>query len=97
MRISDWSSDVCSSDLIVEERGAVHHARKQLAMRDQRPRIVGEICEMRVLPDVVAVGRAAPGAGEKSQKAAGLFRHQLVDDELGLLRREAKGDRKGVV
>src|SRR3546814_3255575 len=33
MRISDWSSDVCSSDLLVQIGGVeTHHARERLAV-----------------------------------------------------------------
>src|SRR3546814_16239464 len=46
MRISDWSSDVCSSDLLVDRRGGVrrgievrrlqHHGQRQAVLGSQR-------------------------------------------------------------
>src|SRR3546814_19321471 len=35
MRISDWSSDVCSSDLVSDRRGFLHAARGGDAQRQQ--------------------------------------------------------------
>src|SRR3546814_1026303 len=40
MRISDWSSDVCSSDLVTRRLGIEHHQCKLLAVG--RKRIVGD-------------------------------------------------------
>src|SRR3546814_4947989 len=41
MRISDWSSDVCSSDLIggghAEYRAGTRHAERQISFGDRRP------------------------------------------------------------
>src|SRR3546814_20958075 len=39
MRISDWSSDVCSSDLFSSARAAVRAAFRPRAVRDRRRRI----------------------------------------------------------
>src|SRR3546814_20588564 len=39
MRISDWSSDVCSSDLVVEERA---HAAFELRRGDQSIDLLGD-------------------------------------------------------
>src|SRR3546814_3566580 len=67
MRISDWSSDVCSSDLIA------HHARrsgKQLSYRirlrsiDAVCRMVGQGVGIAVVPKAAAV-RCAKSAGIK--------------------------------
>src|SRR3546814_1822998 len=78
MRISDWSSDVCSSDLLDIERalGDVHAARQ-----DARPRLVDRAVgagggDVHLL---VAVGGLRPGAtgghacqcGEERQCASG--------------------------
>src|SRR3546814_13120852 len=37
MRISDWSSDVCSSDLDIGERSATSHLLDELALYGYRP------------------------------------------------------------
>src|SRR3546814_18271718 len=59
MRISDWSSDVCSSDLAVEERGAaaevVGHAQ-QLQRLFQRARLM-----VAAEQDAEVAPRRAPG------------------------------------
>src|SRR3546814_10762659 len=63
MRISDWSSDVCSSDLLVQRHPGLHH---RLACRDgreaageKRARPVGAGAEVveTVAPARQAVGR----------------------------------------
>src|SRR3546814_8445798 len=47
MRISDWSSDVCSSDLIGEEEQAVTACRGEIVLHrhpaDDRPQIIAEV------------------------------------------------------
>src|SRR3546814_3277429 len=55
MRISDWSSDVCSSDLI--EAGGDHRRRHRLPQRAQRPRHLVAIDR----PDAVPVDRGGGG------------------------------------
>jgi hypothetical protein len=52
----------------------VQHARKHLAMTDQRAGSNGETREMWMLPDIAAVACAAVAAGEERQQAAGLLR-----------------------
>src|SRR3546814_10578221 len=39
MRISDWSSDVCSSDLVLAAAGAVAHLRDVALKEDQQDRV----------------------------------------------------------
>src|SRR3546814_4379810 len=54
MRISDWSSDVCSSDLLLglEEKGDQHHVRRQVLLallleaEEVVQQAVGEIVEI---------------------------------------------------
>src|SRR3546814_17285302 len=77
MRISDWSSDVCSSDLVAEARLAVDH--RTVAAADHRPgdpgrpgdraagarRPVGGVRArpgLRQLPGAVPVLQGLPGA-----------------------------------
>src|SRR3546814_1129203 len=59
MRISDWSSDVCSSDLLVDDR--LTHRAGQLAILDQQP-----VRDDRVEPDRFA-HRPREG-GERSEE-----------------------------
>src|SRR3546814_1699778 len=67
MRISDWSSDVCSSDLHAEDDGDHDHAADQVqGVRNGGP-------EVRVGDEVVEVFQA------RERMIAGL--HQVVGDE----------------
>src|SRR3546814_6342365 len=59
MRISDWSSDVCSSDLS-------HHARTQEGQRGLRPR-QGQLGTSRARP--VETDRNQPGGNRRIQGA----------------------------
>src|SRR3546814_5014751 len=52
MRISDWSSDVCSSDLIMSE----HTAADDAALRDAMHRVRGEIGKAVVGQDGTVTG-----------------------------------------
>src|SRR3546814_21127262 len=67
MRISDWSSDVCSSDLSVRDRSAVAVAAPAgLADLDQAPRAIGACLRL----DLVA-GRSAAGGAEPPSARGG--------------------------
>src|SRR3546814_14851986 len=60
MRMSDWSSDVCSSDLAARRRAAgrqaaAGHARRNVVHR----RFFGPVGPMRAIPPVWRVGRIA--------------------------------------
>src|SRR3546814_20393420 len=63
MRISDWSSDVCSSDLLVE-RNAVEEDLHVLDGIDGHARLAGIADDARVVGVVAAVGREVEGDRE---------------------------------
>src|SRR3546814_17002274 len=83
MRISDWSSDVCSSDLSVEElvgRALIHqklrHPRPVLDQRDgivpaPRGLVLTEIARQRLLPPWHRAGRDDRGTGRHRPEALG--------------------------
>src|SRR3546814_11041232 len=85
MRISDWSSDVCSSDLVVAAGAQLPHERDLTEQR--RPEALGEVLAAAVAEDVVAL---AVVTGEPAH---------VLDDalhlEVHLLRHEPRplGDR----
>src|SRR3546814_5335757 len=58
MRISDWSSDVCSSDLREVGIGGVHPERRpsDRALAERKPEIAGEF---EVVPGLREIGRAS--------------------------------------
>src|SRR3546814_8851831 len=68
MRISDWSSDVCSSDLLLVDRRGVEIIDLDIGVRThgmgQRPRILGELAGAERAHVVDALDRA--GAARKS-------------------------------
>src|SRR3546814_8255887 len=74
MRISDWSSDVCSSDLPVDRNG-IFSAREPVAARDQgRRQYGGGLAGERLCP------RAAAADARLSARARfGLCRHDPVE------------------
>src|SRR3546814_10058455 len=57
MRISDWSSDVCSSDLLNFHNGAVKSDNENRTPRQIVPRVYAEGSP---LPDQLKVGRSFP-------------------------------------
>src|SRR3546814_13981771 len=67
MRISDWSSDVCSSDLLVQEEGVLEAVRvggeepvaAALPVEEQDPDVAGAVerPEPRIVVDAVVVVR----------------------------------------
>src|SRR3546814_3112948 len=57
MRISDWSSDVCSSDLIVERHREVI-ARRRILARENDVALCRRIGDLRARP-LVEIGRAS--------------------------------------
>src|SRR3546814_19442494 len=69
MRISDWSSDVCSSDLFVGEDR--REARQQLPLRDDGPRQVPCLPIFALPGDAGGFGVGAePGARKEEALAA---------------------------
>src|SRR3546814_2301741 len=80
MRISDWSSDVCSSDLI----GVPHHFIRRLKMREQLIRQV-EIVPIEVIVRNVAAGTLSKRLGieEGTQLPRTLIEYCYKDDALG--------------
>src|SRR3546814_15390560 len=57
MRISDWSSDVCSSDLLVAEPDAVHHHRIAVgpAACRQSPGALGQLAKAEAGPQELQI------------------------------------------
>src|SRR3546814_15853874 len=67
MRISDWSSDVCSSDLDL----AVAHAEHDRRVEHDRGRVVAALERGRVQERLEARPRLAPSLGGAVELAAG--------------------------
>src|SRR3546814_1620071 len=64
MRISDWSSDVCSSDLCIHVRAQVACAERAIEPDRQRPGVAQRIPEcLRSLRGQGASGAVGAGAG----------------------------------
>src|SRR3546814_8060104 len=66
MRISDWSSDVCSSDLI--DTG--HNFDEVIAFRDKKVAELGETLIVRSVEDSIARGTVALRKASDSRNAA---------------------------
>src|SRR3546814_2133379 len=67
MRISDWSSDACSSDLIVRQIGAAHRVRRQAGRRVGYPQLFDpRVAAMTVVR--VGFGHAAPVARSEERR-----------------------------
>src|SRR3546814_1914646 len=95
MRISDWSSDVCSSDLAVGElaRGVIDveqpelragHRRRQRDRRGDGPRLAGEIDE---LEDRILRRRQRPGDDILPRRRLAAIRSEEHTSELQSLMR----------
>src|SRR3546814_8756358 len=108
MRISDWSSDVCSSDLLVEQQdgGVLQHGAGD---GDALALTAGEVAAARADLGVVAAGEGGDeimGAGHagglfdlgiaRAGAAVGDVGAQAVVEQQDLLADQAE-DRKGVV
>src|SRR3546814_11851747 len=97
MRISDWSSDVCSSDLVVVHQQAFHAQAQQVG--------IGEVAEPDgAAADLVLVGRAdaAPGGADLAVALGRLARavHRAVHrqderDALGARSEERRVGKEG--
>src|SRR3546814_19979293 len=59
MRISDWSSDVCSSDLAVERGEYAHYMLKEIY---EQPRALADTLSERLLGDHVLEAALGPAA-----------------------------------
>src|SRR3546814_20593031 len=100
MRISDWSSDVCSSDLVdVVEAGDRDHRSEDLALHDLVV-LQGAGHHGRLVEEAVAVGGPAAG-GDLDVLAAGGALDE-AGDAVALARRDERADlvladRKSVV
>src|SRR3546814_14643385 len=72
MRISDWSSDVCSSDLEVDLFGANRRALEGASTRLQATQAEAQGVRMRIAAEVARTWFEATGAGEelRAQRAA---------------------------
>src|SRR3546814_20721369 len=76
MRISDWSSDVCSSDLELEPEACIPFARTVVGAEDRPGRDIGTArCDIAVLGQV--------GAPEGQRPAA--FRLAITDAGVDLI------------
>src|SRR3546814_2130456 len=89
MRISDWSSDVCSSDLAADRAGG--KAREQrvdrvLAGRDAADDVRDDVHDMAVELDGIAVGDAHAAADRSAADvvAAEVEQHQMLGAFLGV-------------
>src|SRR3546814_15988673 len=102
MRISDWSSDVCSSDLVAAEDGAAAPIAADVPA-DAHGEMVGSVAGRRLQPDMivefmVAADQFRALGGDDRQEAVG----QVVDRRLCVLlmamrRLEGAEARKSVV
>src|SRR3546814_11001956 len=97
MRISDWSSDVCSSDLILDHQscgrlGASHHAG------NSRPRMRARSNEIEIVDHIVAIMCAEKGAlrqrGLQRKGAAQMCAQVMCEIRRSIVK---TGDRKSVV
>src|SRR3546814_8793237 len=89
MRISDWSSDVCSSDLIGLIAGAEHHA---VTATEE----LGEIAFQCAVTGIAAVGDArAGGAGaERLYRAHRFFDAVRIEGQAEIIVGAEQEDRK---
>src|SRR3546814_18428864 len=89
MRISDWSSDVCSSDLVLAERALVagycrRHAQARVGVDVGRAdialhQLVGDVIVFRKqLSRNVESDAVRAGWGNGMRKARGNLRHRIV-------------------
>src|SRR3546814_8767761 len=81
MRISDWSSDVCSSDLMFDPTGRLHHKSRRNAVKD-RADISLDGLFLRI--DRIAAGRQrgveagqTEGRGERDRASRRANRHAI--------------------
>src|SRR3546814_17639196 len=75
MRISDWSSDVCSSDLLAFERIV---PKVQVAPRSTMPAVEASATEPVPVSARVGCGIAAPGTPPRAVTAVSLFEQEMV-------------------
>src|SRR3546814_3615175 len=92
MRISDWSSDVCSSDLVGRDQPAavdriVADRRELVRDRGERERAVGR------RPQVLAVAETRHDAGEQAVGLSYQPRERICDEGQ---RRRIDGQRGGI-
>src|SRR3546814_10390243 len=92
MRISDWSSDVCSSDLMIAKTSEVAAASEQsaMAMREAASTAAGliraiEDARSEVEASASVATRASEQAGEAVAMSEALSRHaESIESILGL-------------
>src|SRR3546814_21181464 len=102
MRIIDWSSDVCSSDLAAGEAGAgTRLADDRSGVGDagvRRERLRRQFVAVRVLAEEIGGRDAVRAAGDFAAVAVGDARSRLRDDDAAAgAAFGAAEDRKGVV
>src|SRR3546814_14001242 len=86
MRISDWSSDVCSSDLGLRQYGHadVNRAGDDDDVRECDVRINNRLAQFVPVVLYIRCTEAAPAAGSLAQMAANTLDHlRRVDEEAG--------------
>src|SRR3546814_1051583 len=71
MRISDWSSDVCSSDLIRRQRFQPEERAKRMADLNERAFVVAELPSLPEIAEIrrVAAQRRAHGVPQRGIEA----------------------------
>src|SRR3546814_5628627 len=98
MRISDWSSDVCSSDLVERvQRGlGVLEYHADVAATDAAKLLVRQVVDAAAVEADLAAGNAAGGVQESDHSRAGqrLAGAGLADHAQHLALADLKGDRK---
>src|SRR3546814_5617944 len=111
MRISDWSSDVCSSDL-QPALGGAELITRQRRRRGARPagadraqavapsdiverRVIFDVQEDTVAQPVIGVGRFGPIVGEKDEEGIVIFIRRLQMRDQPADLAVHRGDREG--
>src|SRR3546814_15773197 len=88
MRISDWSSDVCSSDLDWDLPPALHRLRRRLGTGDEADRRF-----VRVLSAVLTDGLELVEAATREALATGTASDELI---LNILSRHSRSEERRV-
>src|SRR3546814_690132 len=81
MRISDWSSDVCSSDLLRRANGEIGHVERSRHAVDQADAEEEQERRSEVDDDVVHAGSDAGNPRAMQGQAVGCRQHDLEEDE----------------
>src|SRR3546814_9311135 len=93
MRISDWSSDVCSSDLLERPRAGVGDGKALVGDRRDDPSLIILLALTQARARAHAVGEAAA----VDRPVGGQFGHRRETDRAALPHATARGDEIGVL